>query len=339
MPAEPPDLGPPVPTGADVVISEDVWGQPLESALRGRVVAREPAAWSDRPRLHALVAGARALVVRNRTAVDADLLAAAPRLEVVGRAGVGLDNIDVPAADERGVVVIAPLGVNAVSVAEHTIALALALARELPRHDAAVRAGRWERRPGRELAGGTWGLLGAGATGRAVARLATALRMRVLGYDPYADQAAVRAAGVEPAGLAEVLGSADVLSVHLPLTPETRSLLDAAALRRLRPGAIVVSVGRGEVVDEAALAEALRTGQVGGAGLDVRAAEPPPPGPLDGAPNVIFTPHVAGITAASQQRIMTVLADDITAVLDGGAAGHAVGAHRTGRAHPTGADR
>jgi D-3-phosphoglycerate dehydrogenase/(S)-sulfolactate dehydrogenase len=317
--------------GIDVAISEDVWGQPLAALLRDRVVRREPAAWADREQLRALVAGARALLVRNRTAVDAELLGAAPRLEVVGRAGVGLDNIDVPAADELGVVVVAPLGANAVSVAEHTLALALALVRELPQHDAAVRAGGWDRRPGRELAGRTWGLLGAGATGQAVARLAAALRMRVLGCDPYADPAAARVAGVELTGLAEVLGSADVLSVHLPLTPQTRNLLDAGALALLRPGTIVVSAGRGEVVDEAALAAALHSGQVGGAGLDVRAAEPPPPGPLDGAPNVIFTPHVAGITVESQQRIMTVLAQDITAVLDGGMAGHAVGAHRTGR--------
>jgi D-3-phosphoglycerate dehydrogenase/(S)-sulfolactate dehydrogenase len=326
--AGPEDTGP----GADVVISEDVWGEPLATLLRGRRVQREPTAWQDRERLRALLAGARALVVRNRTSVDAELLAAAPRLAVVGRAGVGLDNIDVAAADERGVVVVAPRGANAVSVAEHTVALALALLRELPRHDAAVRAGTWDRRPGRELAGRDWGLLGAGAGGQAVARLATALRMRVRGYDPYVDPAAVAAAGIELAGLAEVLGSVDVLSVHLPLTPQTRNLLDARALARLRPGTILVSVGRGEVLDEAALAEALRTGQVGGAGLDVRAAEPPPPGPLDGAPNVIFTPHVAGLTAESQQRIMTVLGQDITAVLDGGAASHAVGAHRTGRA-------
>jgi (S)-sulfolactate dehydrogenase len=336
VPAEPPAPAgaPGAPAAAaavDVAISEDVWGQPLAALLAGRVVRREPAAWADRGRLRALVADARALLVRNRTAVDADLLAAAPRLEVVGRAGVGLDNIDVPAADARGVVVVAPLGANAVSVAEHTLALALSLVRELPRHDAAVRAGCWDRRPGRELAGRTWGLLGAGATGRAVARLAAALEMRVLGYDPYAEPAAVREAGAELAGLAEVLGAADVLSVHLPLTPETRNLLDAAALARLRPGTVVVSVGRGEVVDEAALATALRSGQVGGAGLDVRAAEPPTPGPLDDAPNVIFTPHVAGITAESQARIMAVLGQDVTAVLDGGAAGHAVGAHRTGR--------
>jgi (S)-sulfolactate dehydrogenase len=319
------------PAGIDVAISEDVWGRPLAALLAGRVVRREPAAWADRGQLRALVAGARALLVRNRTAVDADLLAAASRLEVVGRAGVGLDNIDVPAADARGVVVVAPLGANAVSVAEHTLALALALARDLPRHDAAVRAGGWDRQPGRELAGRTWGLLGVGATGQAVARLAAALRMRVVGYDPYADPAAARAAGAELAALAGVLGSADVLSVHLPLTPQTRNLLDAAALALLRPGTILVSVGRGEVVDEAALAAALRSGRVGGAGLDVRAAEPPKPGPLDHAPNVIFTPHVAGITAESQERIMTVLGQDIAAVLDGGAAGHAVGVHRTGR--------
>jgi D-3-phosphoglycerate dehydrogenase/(S)-sulfolactate dehydrogenase len=317
--------------GGDVVISEDVWGEPFEALARGHGVRRQPAAWADRGELHALVAGARALVVRNRTPVDGRLLAAAPRLAVIGRAGVGLDNIDVPAADERGVVVVAPRGANAVSVAEHALALALALVRELPAHDAAVRAGRWERRPGRELAGRAWGVLGAGATGQAVARLASALGMRVRGYDPYADPAAARAAGIELAGLDEVLAAADVLSVHLPLTAGTRNLLDAAALARLRPGAIVINVGRGEVVDEGALAEALRSGRVGGAGLDVRAAEPPPAGPLDGAPNVIFTPHVAGITAESQQRIMSILAADIAAVLGGGAASHAVGAHRSSR--------
>lgn len=305
----------------DVLLVEDVWADTFDERFRGLTVRRSPAAGRAD-----LVAGTRALIVRNRTAVDGDLLAAAPRLKVIGRFGVGLDNIDVAAADARGVVVVAPLGANAVSVAEHTIALALALSRELTRHDAAVRAGGWERLPGRELAGRTWGVLGAGATGQAVARLAEALRMPVVAHDPYAG-----IGGLDMVDFGTLLASADVLSVHVPLTAQTRRMLDAAAFARMRPGAVLISVGRGEVVDEDALASALRSGQLAGAGLDVRALEPPRAGPLDDAPNVIFTPHVAGITVESQHRIATILAEDITAVLSGGTASHAVGAHRSAR--------
>jgi D-3-phosphoglycerate dehydrogenase/(S)-sulfolactate dehydrogenase len=301
---------------AEVVVLEDVWGEPFERLAHKWTVDRTGAQ----------LAGARALVVRNRTRVDAELLDSAPSLEVVGRAGVGLDNIDVAAADARGVVVVAPLGANAISVAEHTVALALALTRDLRGHDRAVRAGRWTRTPGRELAGRTWGLLGLGATGRAVARLAGAFGMRVLAYDPYVDAVT----GAELADLDSVLSAADVLSVHLPATPQTRGLLGADALSRMRHGAILVNVGRGEVVDEHALAAALHSRRLAGAGLDVRATEPPSPGPLDDAPNLIFTPHVAGITVESQHRIASVLVDDIVAVLDGGEAAHAVGEHRRG---------
>ena len=311
----------------NIVVTEDVWADEFEDRFRDHTVLRQPDAWSDRRQLFELAAGARALIVRNRTPVDRELFAAAPGLEVVGRFGVGLDNIDVPAADECGVVVVAAAGANAVSVAEHTLALALALSRQLTEHDAAVRSGRWQRTPGSELAGRTWGVLGAGATGRAVARLAASLRMPVRGYDPYADPVAARAAGIELVGLDDLLATADVLSIHLPLTPQTRNLVGTETLARLRPGALLISVGRGEVVDEAALASALRAGQVSGAGLDVRAAEPPPPGPLDDAPNVIFTPHVAGITRESQRRIASIIADDIAAVLDGNTAAHAVGEH------------
>jgi len=305
----------------DVLLVEDVWADTFDERFRGLTVRRSPAAGRAD-----LVAGTRALIVRNRTAVDGDLLAAAPRLAVIGRFGVGLDNIDVAAADARGVVVVAPLGANAISVAEHTIALALALSRELTRHDSAVRAGIWQRLPGRELAGRTWGVLGAGATGRAVARLAEALCMPVVAHDPYAE-----IAGLDLVDFGTLLASADVLSVHVPLTARTRRMLDAAAFARMRPGAVLISVGRGEVVDEDALAGALRSGQLAGAGLDVRALEPPRAGPLDDAPNVIFTPHVAGITVESQHRIATILAEDITAVLSGGNASHAVGAHRSAR--------
>ncbi len=317
------------PAGAEIVIAEDVWGEPFEALAQQHAVLRRPDAWSDSDVLRDLLSSARALVVRNRTQVDAELISAAPRLEIVGRAGVGLDNIDVSAADARGVVVVAPLGVNAVSVAEHTLALALAVIRDLPAHDRAVRAGQWVRTPGRELAGHVWGLLGFGATARAVARLAVAFGMRVLAYDPYVDPDLARQLDVQVADLDTVLSSVDVLSVHLPDTAQTKGLLAADALARMRPGAVLVSVGRGEVVDEAALADALQQGRIAGAGLDVRASEPPRPGPLDDAPNLIFTPHVAGITVESQGRIASILVDDITAVLAGDQATHAVGSHHS----------
>lgn len=313
----------------DVVIAEDVWGEPFEALARDHSVVLRDGAWADRDELIELLADARALVVRNRTRVDGELLDAAPRLEVIARAGVGLDNIDLPAADRHGVIVVAPTGANAVSVAEHTLALALALLRELPVHDRAVRAGEWARRPGREFAGGSWGLLGVGATGRAVAALAGAFGMRVLGYDPYVDAVSARLAGVDLVDLETLLSTVDVLSVHLPATPATHNLLNRQAFARMRWGCLVVNVGRGEVIDEAALAESLSDGHVGGAGLDVRAHEPPVHGPLDEAPNVIFTPHVAGITIESQARIATILAENLHAVLTGGEATHAVGAHRS----------
>lgn len=223
----------------DVLLVEDVWAQAFADRFRRFTVRREHAAEPDRAALARLIADVRALVVRDRTAVDGDLLAAAPRLEVVGRFGVGLDNIDVAAADAHGVVVVAPLGANAISVAEHTVGLALALSRELTRHDAAVRAGGWQRLPGRELAGRTWGLLGAGATGQAVARLAAALRMRVLAHDPYVDP--TDGADVQFVSLSELLSSTDVLSVHVPLTPRTRGLLDRAAFAQMRGGALLIS--------------------------------------------------------------------------------------------------
>lgn len=311
---------------AEVAVVEDVWGEPFEALSRDVTVLRRPDAWSDPAELHEVLGTATALVVRNRTRVDAELLDAAPRLGVVLRAGVGLETIDVAAADGRGIVIVAPLGANATSVAEHTLALALALARDLVAHDRAVRAGRWERRPGRELAGGTWGLLGAGATGRAVARLATALDMRVVGYDPFADPEAVAAAGVTLVDLDEVTRAADVLSVHLPATPTTHGLVGHRLLGLVRPHCLLVNVGRGEVVDEAALAEALQAGRLGGAALDVRASEPPAPGPLDDAPGLLLTPHVAGITAESQLRITEAIVGDLRALLAGGTATHAVGA-------------
>jgi D-3-phosphoglycerate dehydrogenase / 2-oxoglutarate reductase len=311
----------------DVAITEDVWGPPLEELARTRSVLRTPAAWQSAAGLAAAASRARALVVRNRSQIDRELLDACPRLRVIGRAGVGLDNIDLAAAQAKGVVVVAPLGANAVSVAEHAIGLAFALARRVVALDRDCRRGGWDRTPGRELSGSAWGLLGAGATGLACGRLAAAVGMRVLAYDPGTSHGGeLTAAGVSLAPLDEVITTAGILSCHLPATQDTRHFVNASLLARMRPGALFVNVGRGAAVDEEALAAALESGHLGGAALDVREQEPPRPGRLEAMDNVILTPHVAGITEQSQERILRVLAADISAVLDGKPPAAAVGA-------------
>lgn len=300
---------------APVLVLENVWGPAFDDLAAEIAVRREPALPGGE------LTGVRALVVRNRTQVGAELLAASPHLQVIARAGVGLDNIDLGAASARDIPVIAPLGANARAVAELTVGLAIDLLRGITRLDRSVRGGGWERVPGRELADRTWGVLGAGATGRAVAGLAAAFGMSVIGYDPYAPADC----GVALVGLDELLGRADVVSMHLPATPETRGLLDAAAFARMRAGAVLVNVGRGDALDEAALIDALRDGRPAGAALDVRALEPPAAGTLENLDNVVLTPHIAGLTAESQERITDVLVADIRRVLDGQAPRSAVG--------------
>lgn len=311
----------------DLLVVEDVWGTAFETLSTRLRVERDPQLCSDRDRLVERARGARGIVVRNRTQVDAELIAALPDLEVVGRAGVGLDNIDLGAADHAGVVVVAALGANALSVAEHTLALALALARDIVVHDRKVRRGVWERTPGSEIAGRTWGLLGAGATGQAVGRVAGALGARVIAYDPAGPELA--GTGIELTGLDQVIEKSDVLSIHLPSTPQTRNLVDADLLRRMRSSALLVNVGRGDVVDEAALADALESGQIAGAALDVRASEPPEQGRLEKLDNVVLTPHIAGITDEAQERIVELLANDIETLFAGNEASNAVSAARS----------
>ncbi len=309
---------------AQVVVAEDIWGTPYAKLAENRSVAR-----IDRTATPSDLTGAEALVVRNRTQVSRELLETCPDLRVVARAGVGLDNIDIDAANELGVVVIAALGANAVSVAEHTIGLALAVARRTVELDAATRQGEWSRLPGHELAGGVWGMLSAGATARETARLARGFGMSVVAYDPYCspDDAALAGTGITLLPLDEVVRTADVLSIHLPSSPETEHMVDADLLAQAKPELILVNVGRGEVIDETALADALSHAHIAGAGLDVRRVEPPAPSPLDALPNVVLTPHVAGITTESQARIAEILCSGIDTVLDGRAASSAVTRH------------
>jgi len=305
-----------------ILISEDVWGTPFQTLEGSFPITRNDDLWNNPEELKAALKDVKALVVRNRTKVTADVIAAAPNLKVIARAGVGLDNIDLKAADAAGVVVVAGLGANAVSVGELTLGLALSLLRNVPGHDVATRDGGWVRTPGRELSGLTWGLLGCGATGVATAKLLQGFNCSLLGYDPYAKNVP----GVELTSFEDVLKRSDVVSIHMPSTPETNGSINAATLALMKKDAIIVNVGRGEVINEADLIAALKAKTIAGAALDVRAQEPPTTGEMETIPNLILTPHVAGITKESQLRINQILTATIELVLKSKPATHAVGA-------------
>jgi D-3-phosphoglycerate dehydrogenase len=266
------------------------------------------------------------IVVRSATKLTAPLLERAERLKVVGRAGVGVDNVDVDAATRRGVVVANAPESTVVSAAEHTIGLLVALARNVPQAHAALKDGRWERSAwgGVELAGKTLGVLGFGRIGQQVARRAVGLGMRVVAYDPYVARERYRELGAERLETHdEIYGAADFLTLHLPLTPETRGSIDAHAFGRMRDGVRIVNAARGELVDEAALVEALHSGKVAGAALDVFAEEPYA-GPLLELDNVVVTPHLAASTAEAQDRAGVIVAEQVAAALEGGLVTNAV---------------
>ena len=304
-----------------ILISEDVWGTPFQKLEGSFPIVRNDDLWSNPDELKKALSNATALVVRNRTKVTADVIASAPKLKVIARAGVGLDNIDIKAADAAGVVVVAGLGANAVSVGELTLGLALALLRNIPTHDQLTRQGNWQRTPGRELSGLTWGLLGCGATGLATAKLLQGFGCKLIGFDPYAKNLQ----GIELTTFEDVLRNSDVVSIHMPATPETNGSINAATLRLMKPDSILINVGRGEVINEADLIDALKAKVIAGAALDVRAQEPPKKAELEDIPNLILTPHVAGITSESQLRINEILASNILKVLNNESATHAVG--------------
>jgi D-3-phosphoglycerate dehydrogenase / 2-oxoglutarate reductase len=260
--------------------------------------------------LNAEIADADALIVRSATKVTAELLDKAPRLRAVGRAGVGVDNIDLDAATTRGVLVMSTPGGNAISVAEHTFALLLALARQVPRLDKAMHEGKWEKSSaaGTEVRGKTLGLIGLGRIGSEVAIRADAFDMRVLGYDPYISEAAAREVQVELVPLDKLLAESDFVSLHTALSPATQNLINAETLAKMKKGARIINAARGELIDEVALAEALKSGHLAGAALDVFVQEPPKDSPLMGMANVIATPHVAGSTAEAQEEVGTQVA-------------------------------
>ncbi len=261
----------------------------------------------------------QALIVRSRTRVTAPLLAAAAQLKVVGRAGSGVDNIDLAAASARKVTVInAPLSTN-LAVAEHTLALLFALARNIPQADTGMKSGLWLKKEleGVELKGRVLGIIGMGNIGGAVAQRAAALGMQVLGYDTVVAAETIRQRGAQPVALNELFARADFISLHVPLTPDTRHLINGQAIGMMKPGVRLICTARGGVIDETALLGALETGQVAGAGLDVFAKEPPGLSALVAHPRVVATPHISAQTVEAQARAAEDIALEILAALRG----------------------
>jgi D-3-phosphoglycerate dehydrogenase len=273
------------------------------------------------------IRGAHGLIVRSATRVTRTVVEAADELVVVGRAGAGVDNIDVDAATERGIIVMNTPGANTIAVAEHTIGLLLALARNLPQAHGALKAGRWEksRFAGVEVYNKTLGVIGLGRVGSEVARRALGLCMKVIAYDPYLTRDAAERLGVESVELEDLLGRSDFISVHTPLTKDTRNFLDAPQFARMKPGVRLINCARGGVVNEAALVDAVRGGRVGGAALDVFETEPlPADHPLLGLDQVIVTPHLAASTEEAQSTVALAIAEQVAAVLARGVVMNAV---------------
>ena len=279
----------------------------------------------ERPRLPEILADYEALVVRSSTQVTADLMKAGKKLKVVGRAGIGVDNVDVAAATELGILVVNAPTANLMSATEHTFALLLSLARRVPEADASMKAGEWNRKlTGVELKDKTLGIIGFGRIGQRVADRARGFEMKILAYDPFLDAAAARKLDVELLPLDDLLARADAITFHTPLTKESRNLLNRERIARMKKGALVVNCGRGGVIDEEALLEALESGHLGGAALDVFAEEPPKDLRLVRHKKVVATPHLGAQTVEAQERISIETAQMVLAALSGSLAVAAV---------------
>ncbi|MBG6070345.1 MULTISPECIES: hydroxyacid dehydrogenase [unclassified Polaromonas] len=304
-----------------IVISEFMDESAVAQLQAQHDVVFDPTLVDDMPRLLQLAQTADALIVRNRTQVRGELLAALARCKVIGRLGVGLDNIDVSACEARGMQVIPATGANALAVAEYVIGTAMVLLRGVYLSSAAVASGTWPRPAlsnGREISGTCLGLVGFGGIGRLTAKLAQGLGMTVMAHDPMlaADNPVWAESGVQCASFEDLLSQADVVSLHVPLTPGTANMLSAERIAGMKPGAIVINTSRGGIADERAVAAALRESRLGGAAFDVFESEPLGAGSAwEGCPNAILTPHVAGVTAESNVRVSTLIAAAVARAL------------------------
>jgi D-3-phosphoglycerate dehydrogenase len=276
--------------------------------------------------LRGVIRSYEGLIIRSGTRVSADVINAADRLKVIGRAGIGLDNVDIAAASKRGIVVMNTPEGNVVATAEHAIAMLMALSRSIPQAAASMRARRWEKKRfrGRELFEKTLGVIGFGRIGRTVAERAGALKLKVIAYDPHIPAESILRLGAEPVTLEELLGRSDFITVHTPITPETRNLIDARCFAKMKRGALVVNCARGGIVNEMDLYQALRDGIVGGAALDVFDQEPPDDSPLLDLENVIATPHLGAATDEAQDNVATAVAKQVVDFLRSGTIRNAV---------------
>ncbi len=305
-----------------IVITEFM-DDPAVARLRAaHEVLYDPKLVDDTTRLLAEAASAQALIVRNRTQVRGPLLAALGQCRVVGRLGVGLDNIDMPGCAARGMAVLPATGANALSVAEYVVATALLLLRGAYVHSADVASGAWPRNAlsnGREACGKTLGLVGFGSIGQLTARLARGLGLQVTAFDAMMDSEHPAFADglARCAGLEEVITTSDVISLHVPLVDSTRGLFNAERIASMKPGAVLINTARGGIVDEVALADALKRGHLGGAAIDVFETEPlAAAAHFQGCPNLVLTPHIAGLTAEANERVSSLVAQKVLAALE-----------------------
>jgi D-3-phosphoglycerate dehydrogenase len=293
---------------------------------RGVAVEFQPSLGKDKDKLAATINGFDGLAIRSATKVTAKLLANANRLKVIGRAGIGVDNVDIPAATAKGIIVMnTPFG-NSITTAEHAVTLMLALARQIPQADASTQAGKWEKNRfmGVEITGKTLGVIGCGNVGSIVADRGIGLKMKVIAYDPFLSPERALALGVEKVELDELFRRADFITLHTPLTEKTKNIVDARALAAMKKSVRIVNCARGGLVDEQALRAALDSGQVAGAAFDVFTEEPATTNPLFGHPNVVCTPHLGASTAEAQENVALQIAEQMSDYLLRGAISNAV---------------
>lgn len=293
---------------------------------RGIEVDFQPALGKDKDKLAAAIGNYDGLAIRSATKVTGKVLEWAKDLKVIGRAGIGVDNVDIPAATARGIIVMnTPFG-NSITTAEHAISLMLALARQIPEADASTRAGKWEKNKfmGVEIFGKTLGVIGCGNIGSIVADRATGLRMKVVAFDPFLSQERADDLGVEKVEIDELFRRADFITLHTPLTDKTRNIINAGAIKNMKKGVRIINCARGGLVDEVALYEALKSGQVAGAAFDVFVTEPATENPLFHLPNVVCTPHLGAATSEAQENVALQIAEQMSDYLLRGAITNAI---------------
>ncbi|MBB3385705.1 MULTISPECIES: phosphoglycerate dehydrogenase [unclassified Rhizobium] len=293
---------------------------------RGVEVDFQPQLGKDKDRLFEIIGNYDGLAIRSATKVTEKIIEAAKNLKVVGRAGIGVDNVDIPAASRRGIIVMnTPFG-NSITTAEHAIALMFAVARQLPAADASTQAGKWEKSKfmGVEITGKTLGIIGAGNIGSIVIARALGLKMHVLAYDPFLSKERAEEMGVTKVELDELFAGADFITLHVPLTDKTRNIIDASAIAKMKQGVRIINCARGGLVDEAALAAAIKSGHVAGAAFDVFEVEPAKESPLFGLPNVVCTPHLGASTTEAQENVALQVAEQMADYLVKGAVSNAI---------------